>query len=62
MKSNFDYKETDKRMSEKIMNEFNGKSWTEQCQTCYGYGTVMKNDISITCTNCNGIGYITYTR
>lgn len=50
MKVSKDFQETDKTISNRIMEE-QTENWSEQCQSCYGKG----------CDECNQTGEILYT-
>ncbi len=59
MKTNTDFKEVDKVISDEIMSEFKRKTHMEECQSCKGTG-MAKGVFQKKCENCGGCGFIIY--
>ena len=63
MKTNTDFKDVDKRMSDVILSE--QEEWTEECQTCKGTGRQPHNTrtfLTSPCRECEGVGFIRYEK
>lgn len=60
MKTDYKYYEIDKAMSKKIAEEFKGKEWEVDCDTCKGEGFYYTPYFKIKkkwkCKSCNGKG------
>ena len=62
MKTNDDFKNLDKAMSEAIMSSFKGQEYEVECMVCHGTGIMpssAENEL-LQCINCFGEGYIVY--
>ena len=56
------YHELDKRVSKNIMKEFEGKTISHECPSCWGEGFFTINDDKNTekCNRCSGTGVVKY--